>query len=57
MKLVKTVKNADEFFSVHELVKKIHKKSNSLYEYYLRNPTQVGKINPISWVICCNLQN
>lgn len=57
MKLVKTIKNADKLFSVDELVNKIHKKSNSLYEYYLLNPTHVGKINPVSWVVCCNLQN
>lgn len=54
MKLVTTVKNADYVYPLTSIAQ-IVSENNFLFQRLLRNPIEIGKINPVAWVVHCTL--
>jgi len=54
MKLIKTVKNADNIYPLNTLAE-IISSNNLLFNKLLLSPKQLGKINPVAWVVHCTL--
>lgn len=54
MKLVTTVKNADYIHPLSHIAQ-IISENEFLFKRLLRNPIEIGKINPVAWVVHCTL--
>jgi hypothetical protein len=54
MKLIRTVKNAEYVYPL-SIIAQIVSENNILFHRLLRNPMEVGKMNPVAWVVHCTL--